>query len=187
MTQLFIPIILGTVRQGRMSEAIAHFIHQQVTEQAEVETELIDIRKLPIPVDDAGPNAKIPEFAATVERADGYIIVTPEYNHTYPGLLKHVLDLNYKEYFHKAVGVCAVSAGPFGGVRAVEALLPTFQAFGLSPIVANLNIGNVNTVVNKAGQLNDPETYQRRLGRFMKEMIWLTTTLKFGRENFDWD
>lgn len=187
MTQLFIPIILGTVRQGRMSEAISHFIHQQIIEQAAVETELIDIRKLPIPTDDAGPNAKIPELSETMQRADGYIIVTPEYNHTYPGLLKHVLDLNYKEYLHKAVGVCAVSAGSFGGVRAVEALLPTFKAFGLSPIVADLNISNVHTVVNEAGQLNDLETYQRRLGRFMKELIWLTTTLKYGRENFDWE
>lgn len=168
-----------------MSEPIAKFIHQQVIKQDDVETELIDIRDLPIPLDDAGPNAKIPDFAATVQRADGYIIVTPEYNHTYPGLLKHVLDLNYKEYLHKAVGVCAVSAEPFGGVRAVEALLPTFKAFGLSPIVADLNIGNVNQVVNEAGQLNEPETYQRRFGRFMRELVWLTTALKYGRENFD--
>ena len=87
---------------------------------------------------DAGPEAQIPALADTMRRADGYIIVTPEYNHTYPGLLKHVLDLNYKEYLHKAVGVCGVSAGPFGGVRAIEALLPTFKAFGLSSIVADL-------------------------------------------------
>ncbi|BDM83300.1 NADPH-dependent FMN reductase [Acaryochloris marina] len=187
MTQLFIPIILGTVRQGRMSEPIANFIFQRVKEQKGVSTELIDIRALPISIDDAGPNAKIPDFAATVQRADGYIIVTPEYNHTYPGLLKHVLDLNYKEYLHKAVGVCAVSAGPFGGVRAVEALLPTFKACGLLPIVTDLNISNVNEVVNETGQLDNHETYQRRLGRFMRELIWLTTTLKYGRETFEWE
>jgi NAD(P)H-dependent FMN reductase len=61
---------------------------------------------------------KEPKFSATIERCDGLIIVTPEYNHGYPGLLKHALDMNLKEYIHKAVGICGVSAGPFGGARA---------------------------------------------------------------------
>ena len=187
MTDLFIPVILGTVRQGRMSEPIAQFIFEQVKQQESIETVLIDIRNLPIPVDDAGPNAKIQEFSETVQRADGYIIVTPEYNHTYPGMLKHVLDLNYKEYVHKAVGVCAVSAGPFGGVRAVEALLPNFKAYGLSPIVTDLNFGNVNTIVDESGQVIDQATYQRRFKRFMQELIWLTKTLKYGRETFPFE
>lgn len=187
MANLFIPVILGTVRQGRMSEPIAQFIFEQVKQQESVETVFIDIRDLPIPMDDAGPNAKIQGLSETVQRADGYIIVTPEYNHTYPGMLKHVLDLNYKEYLHKAVGVCAVSAGPFGGVRAVEALLPNFKAYGLSPIVADLNFGNVNKIVDESGQLIDQTTYHRRFERFMHELIWLTTTLKHGREMFPYE
>lgn len=184
MVDLFIPVILGTVRQERMSEPIANFVIEQVSQRADLETELIDIRTLPLPLDDAGPNAKIPALAELMQRADGYIIVTPEYNHSYPGFLKHFLDLHYQEYLHKAVGVCTVSAGPFGGVRAVEALLSSFKALGLSPIVADLNIGNVNKVVNQIGQFNDPTTYERRLDRFLKELVWLTKTLKYGRENF---
>ena len=184
MNDLFIPLILGTVRQGRMSEPIAKFILEQVLQYQGVETELIDIRKLPIPLIDAGPNAKIPGFSEVVQRADGLIIVTPEYNHTYPGLLKHVLDLNYKEYLHKAVGICSVSAGSFGGVRAVEALLPTLKAFGLGTIVTDLNFGNVERIVDESGHLIEPETYIRRFKRFMTELVWLTKTLKYGRENF---
>ena len=185
MDKLFIPVILGTVRQGRMSEPVARFIFEQVKRQEEVDSVLVDIRELPIPVDNAGPDAQIPGFADTMRWADGYIIVTPEYNHTYPGLLKHVLDLNYKEYLHKAVGVCAVSAGPFGGVRAVEALLPTLKAFGLSTIVADLNFGNVKTLVDASGALNHEAkaTYGRRFERFMAELLWLAKTLKYGREN----
>lgn len=184
MEPLFIPVILGTVRQGRMSEAVAQFILEQVKHQDGVVTQLIDIRTLPLPVMDAGPEAQIPELADTMRRADAYIIVTPEYNHTYPGLLKHVLDLNYKEYLHKAVGVCGVSAGPFGGVRAIEALLPMFKAFGLSPIVTDLNFGNVNSLVDTAGQFTAEarDTYNHRFERFMQELLWLTKTLKAGRE-----
>lgn len=181
---LFIPIILGTVRQGRMSEAIAHFILNYIKHQQGIETDLIDIRQLPIPTMDAGTEAQIPELTEIMRRADGYIIVTPEYNHSYPGLLKHVLDLNYKEYVHKAVGVCGVSAGPFGGVRAIEALLPTFKAFGLSPIVSDLNFSQVTTLVDASGQLTTDaqHTYTHRLERFMQELLWLATTLKYGRE-----
>lgn len=181
---LFIPVILGTVRQGRRSEAIAHFILEQVNLQGDITSELIDIRTLPLPVMNAGTDAQIPDLTELLRRADAYIIVTPEYNHTYPGLLKHVLDLNYKEYLHKAVGVCGVSAGPFGGVRAIEALLPTFKAFGLSPIVTDLNFGNVNTLVNEAGELTQEacNTYAHRFERFIQELRWLAQTLKQGRE-----
>ena len=66
-----------------------------------------------MPIDDAGEAIKDSQFSATVGRADGLILVVPEYNHSFPGLLKHVLDTNLKEYIHKAVGVCGVSAGPF--------------------------------------------------------------------------
>lgn len=189
MEPLFIPVILGTVRQGRMSEPVARFILEQVQMQAGIETELIDIRALPLPTDHAGPEAQIPEVAQTMGRADGYIIVTPEYNHTYPGLLKHFLDLSYKEYPHKSVGICAVSAGPFGGVRAIEALLPTLKAFGLSTIVPDLNVGNVKDLVDESGGLTAEAqaTYGRRFGRFFAELLWLTKTLKYGRENFSPD
>ncbi len=185
MANLFIPVILGTVRQERMSEPVANFVVKQVSQLTDVETELIDIRVLPLPLDNAGPGAKIPAVAELMQRADGFIIVTPEYNHGYPGLLKHFLDLHYAEYVHKAVGVCSVSSGSFAGVRAVEALLSSFKAFGLSPIVPDFNIGDVEKVMDETGQFKDPATYERRSERFLQELVWMTKTLKHGRENFE--
>lgn len=67
-------------------------------------------------------------------RADAFVLMAPEYNHGYPGLLKHVLDTNLKEYIHKAVGVCGVSAGNFGGTRVIENLLPVLRELGLVTI-----------------------------------------------------
>ncbi len=131
---LFIPVILGTVRKGRASENVAKFVFSEVQKREEVETQLIDIRDLNFPVDDAGEQIKDAEFSETCERADGFVIVTPEYNHGYPGMLKHVLDSNLKEYIHKAVGVCGVSAGGFGGTRVIEALLPVLRELGLVTI-----------------------------------------------------
>ena len=131
---LFIPIVLGTARQGRQSENVARFVFEQTSRRADVETELIDVRRLPMKLDDAGEQMKDPKFSATIERSDGLIIVAPEYNHGYPGLLKHALDMTLKEYIHKAVGICGVSAGPFGGARLIENLLPVMRELGLVTI-----------------------------------------------------
>lgn len=185
MADMFIPVILGTVRQGRMSEPVANFVLEQVRQLQGIETELIDIRALPLPLDHAGPDAKIPAVSELMQRADGFIIVTPEYNHGCPGLLKHFLDLHYPEYVHKAVGVCSVSSGSFAGVRAVESLLSSFKAFGLSTIVPDFNLGNVEQVIDETGKFKDAAIYERRLERFLQELVWMTKTLKYGREHFE--
>ena len=114
---LFIPVILGTPRQGRYSEHVAKFVTAELAKFPGVETKLVDVRDLPLPVTDAGEDIKDKAFSELCMRADGFVIVAPEYNHGYPGLLKHALDTNLKEYIHKAVGICGVSAGGFGGTR----------------------------------------------------------------------
>lgn len=179
--KLFIPVILGTPRQGRQSEYVADFIVAQIAEQDVVETELIDVRNLAIATDDAGEALKDPQFSATMNRADGLIIVVPEYNHGYPGLLKHVLDTCLKEYIHKAVGLCGVSAGPFGGARAIQNLLPVMRELGLVNIFYDLYFGKVKELFDPAGKLIDETTYIRRLKPFMDELIWMSTVLRYGR------
>jgi NAD(P)H-dependent FMN reductase len=178
---LFIPVILGTPRQGRMSEHVAKFVAQEVAKRDGVETELIDIRNLPIRMDE-GEDIKIPEFSAKMMRADALILVAPEYNHGIPGLLKHVLDTNLKEYIHKAVGICGVSAGPFGGTRVVQNMLPIMRELGLVTIFWDGNFSNVQNVFDANGQLLE-QAYVRRLDKFLKELIWMAKVLRYGREN----
>jgi NAD(P)H-dependent FMN reductase len=181
-TQLFIPVILGTTRQGRRSEHAARFVFQETGKRAGVETQLIDIRDLPFPLDDAGEQIKDPTFSATVTRSDALILVVPEYNHGYPGMLKHALDSNLEEYIHKAVGICGVSAGSFGGTRVIEQLLPVMRELGLVAISADVNFGNVGKLFDEAGRLQD-QSFVRRVGKFLDELIWMARVLKHGREN----
>ena len=117
------------------------------------------------------------------QQADGLIIVAPEYNHSFPGLLKHVLDTNLTEYIHKAVGVCGVSAGPFGGVRMIQSLIPVLRELGLVTIFWDVYFGN-------AGKLFDPVTgkitdsaYTHRLKKFLDELVWMARALRYAREN----
>jgi NAD(P)H-dependent FMN reductase len=153
---IFIPVILGTTRQGRISEHVARFVLGEVEKRESVETELIDLREMHISTRDAGEAIKDARFSETVMRADALTIVAPEYNHGYPGLLKHVLDSNLKEYIHKAVGICGVSAGPFGGTRVIENLLPVMRELGLVTIFWDGNFSSAQNLFDQDGKLLDP-------------------------------
>jgi NAD(P)H-dependent FMN reductase len=179
---LFIPVILGTPRQGRMSEHAARFVFEQVKGCEGVESELIDVRELGLTTEDAGGAAKVESFASSVARSDALVIVTPEYNHGYPGMLKHALDTNLKEYVHKAVGVCGVSAGGFGGTRVIENLLPVLRELGLVTIFWDLNFSSVGKVFDQSGVLLD-ESHVKRAGKFLSELVWMAKVLRYGREN----
>src|SRR4051812_44433403 len=179
---LFIPVILGTARQGRESEHAGRLVFEQTKKRAGIETELVDVRTLPMRLDDAGEQMKDAKFSAMIDRCDGLIIVTPEYNHGYPGLLKHALDMNLKEYIHKAVGICGVSAGPFGGARVIEALLPVMRELGLVTIFEDVNFGQIGMLFDERGKLLD-NNFIRRVDMFLDELIWMAKVLRYGREN----
>ena len=180
---LFIPVILGTARKGRASENVAKFVFSEVEKREGVASELIDICDLRLPIDDAGEAIKDSRFSGTVMRADGLIIVTPEYNHGYPGILKHILDTNLKEYIHKAVGICGVSAGGFGGTRVIQGLLPVLRELGLITIFWDGNFSGAQGLFDEAGNMKDRQTHEKRIDKFLGELIWMSNVLRYGREN----
>jgi hypothetical protein len=85
------------------------------------------------------------------------------------------------EYIHKAVGLVGVSAGPFAGIRVVQSLLPVMRELGLVTIFWDINIGQVRKVFAEDGRLLD-EALVRRSDRFIKELIWMSKVLRYGRE-----
>ncbi|HEV2729076.1 MAG TPA: NAD(P)H-dependent oxidoreductase [Terriglobales bacterium] len=178
---LFIPVILGTARMGRMSLHAARLVAEELGKCQGVETEFIDIAKLPLPTNDAGEAIKHPDFSDKMNRADALVVVSPEYNHGYSGLLKHVLDSCLREYIHKAVGIVGVSAGPFGGTRVIQNLLPVMRELGLVTIFWDVNFSTVQKAFDDNGKLLD-DSYVRRIDKFLQELIWMAKTLRHGRE-----
>ena len=179
---LNIPVILGTSRKGRASVHAARLLAELLNRRAGVSSDVIDIKSLPLPVDDAGEAIKDATFSAAVSAADGLVIVAPEYNHSFPGLLKHALDSCLNEYIHKAVGLVGVSAGPFAGIRVVQSLLPVMRELGLVTIFWDVNIGQVGKVFSDDGRLLD-EAFIKRSDRFIRELIWMSKVLRYGREH----
>jgi NAD(P)H-dependent FMN reductase len=182
---LFLPVILGTPRQGRRSENVARFVVSQLEAMPDVETALIDLRTTTFPTSDEGEALKDPVFSAAMTRMDGLVIVVPEYNHGYPGMLKHALDTNLKEYIHKPVGLCGVSAGPWGGTRVVENLLPVLRELGLVTIFWDLNFPKVGSAFDPAtGALLEP-AYRKRFEKFANELVWMARVLRHGRTSVE--
>ncbi|MFN2386297.1 MAG: NADPH-dependent FMN reductase [Thermoanaerobaculia bacterium] len=179
---LFVPVILGTPRQGRASEHVARFVLEEVRKRPGVETELVDVREIRLPATDAGEQIKDAAFSATAARADAFVLVVPEYNHGYPGMLKHLLDTNLKEYVHKAAGICGVSAGPWGGTRVIENLLPVLRELGLVTIFWDGNFGDVRKLFDESGRILDP-AHERRMAKFLNELLWMARVLRHGRDN----
>lgn len=182
--KFYIPVILGTIREGRASEAVAHFIHAKLAALPGVETKLIDIRTLDMPWTDEGPALAVRNqgFVDDIIRADGLLIVSPEYNHSFPGSLKRVLDICYKEYAQKAVGIVGVSSGMVGGARMIEHLSTVLRYLGLSLTKTDLLFPQAKNSFNEDGSPKDEKVHERCAG-FLNELLFLAKALKWGREN----
>ncbi len=183
MRPLSIPVILGTTRRGRLSAHVARFVAGELVKRPDVVTEVIDLAEMPLPIDGAGDEIKDPAFSEKMEKADGLVIVAPEYNHSFPGLLKHLLDTCLAEYIHKASGIVGVAAGPFGGTRVVQSMLPVCRELGLMNIFTDLNFSKVGEVFDDEGRIKNEEAWSRRAANFLDELIWMSTVLRYGREN----
>ena len=164
---MYIPVILGTAREGRQSEKVANYILTQVKE-AGLETKLLDVRDFRTEATTTeGPVAE--KYKAEIEKADGLIIVTPEFNHSYPGELKMMLDMAYPQYSGKPVGLCGVSMGPFAGARVVELIKSTLIELQLVPIREALYFPMVQDLFDEKGSITD-EAYKERVGKFLDQL-----------------
>ena len=183
-SKLSIPILLGTNRRDRASEQVAKWVLTKMQERDDIEPVYFDVSDFALPNDHYGTeiSGDFPEWRDAIVKADGLVLVTPEYNHGYPGVMKSALDLLLKEYIHKAVAFVSVSAGPWGGTRVCEALLPVVRELGLAVTFTDLQFPSVRSKFDDVGNLLDP-AYEKRVTGFLDELAWMSRTLRWGREN----
>ncbi len=184
--KVFLPILLGTNRKDRQSENVAKWVYSKMQEREDIETQLFDVRDFDMPNDDYGTELKdkFPEWRDAIIKADGLVIVTPEYNHSYPGSMKSVMDTLLKEYIHKAVGFVGVSAGLWGGTRVIESCVPMVRELGLAVTFSDLNFPKVQDKFDEGGNLTDL-VYEKLIHGFLDEIVWMSRSLKWGRENLE--
>ena len=146
-----IQVILGTTRQGRFSEKPGKWIFEELQKRGSIGAELVDLRDYDMPffneemspyaMEMAGKeyvNGAVKKWTDKVAEADGFIIVTGEYNHGYPAVLKNALDWVSKQWRSKPVGF--VSYGGAGGARVIEQLRQVVIELGMIPIKVALSV-----------------------------------------------
>lgn len=175
---LKIPVLYGSMRDGRKSEPAAKLIHAELVKRG-VESAYVTPEKYRSmkSLEKAAPA----EWKKIMSGADALVIVSPEYNHGYPGPLKEMLDSLYEEFNFKPVGICGAS-GFLGGGRMVEQLRQVVIELKMVPIREAVYIPMVWDAFNADGSPKDPGVNQR-MEPFFKELFWYAQVLKEGRAN----
>jgi len=184
----YIPILLGTYRKGRQSLKVAQWILARMQDRDRLKTELIDLETYRLPILEERfdhmeqPPSNLQLFCERLSQADGVLIVAPEYKGSYPGILKNALDyLPSQAWEHKPVGICTVSASPFGGINCLAQLRLLSLALGGLPIPDPFPIGQVREMFDEQGQVRDVRL-NAELDDFINALLWYTEALVNKRQ-----
>lgn len=179
MVKPFIPLILGTGRQGRESEKVAKYVWDKIQGVA-METEFVDVRdfSVGVTVPHWEENERLSPWRTLALKADGFIFIFPEYHHSYPGELKMLLDsVNNNICANKPVLLCSVSSGNFGGVRAADHLLPVLRELKLVTLKETVVFPNVETLMQKSKAELD-EIYDKKIADGVRILLQYAEALK---------
>ncbi len=184
-SRLTIAVIEGTRREKRLSIHAAHFVAEIGRTIPDVDVIFVDPKDFTFPDDGNGTEGKDPKYTEIVAKADAFFIITPEYNHSFPGSLKRMLDSEYDNYFRKPVALAGVSNGGWGGTRAIENLLPALRSLGLLTAQLTSYFLRVQDIFDEQGKMRDDQRdkYTRMVTNEWHELIWLAKSLKWGRDN----
>ncbi len=181
-----IAVIIGSVRSERQGIKVANWIVKKL-EQRNHDVDLVDPMELQLPLLDKmykeikTPPENLQKLYTIIKEADGYIAITPEYNHSISAAMKNTLDYFLEEYFFKPSGLVSYSVGSFGGILAGTHLRQVLAEMGAPAIPSQLPISKVQDVFAENGDLVD-ENYERRADRFFDEFEWYVSALSEQRK-----
>lgn len=181
--RLIIAVLAGTTRAKRESIKAARYVADFGGRLPGVEIVFVDPVEFNFPGDGNDPEGKDPRYSEITARADAFFVVTPEYNHSFPGSLKRMLDSELQTYNHKPVALAGVSNGNWGGTRAVESLVPAIRETGLVVMSWDIFFPYVQNIFDENNQPKPEfaDRYEKSLDKLYKELIWFARLLKKGR------
>jgi NAD(P)H-dependent FMN reductase len=180
-----IAIIVGSVRQNRQGIKVARWMEKKLKERGHI-ISFIDPLELDLPLLDkmykeiSNPSPKLTQLKNQIIEADGYMPVTPEYNHSTSAAMKNTLDYFLEEYYFKPSAIVSYSVGGFGGINAVQNLRLIFAELGAPSISSSFSISKIQDVFDDSGELRD-QRYEKRIIRFIEEFEWYIEALKNQR------
>jgi len=194
---MVVAVLQGSVRSERMGDRVAKWVIARLEAHGH-EVVLVDAAALHLPLLDkmwkelkggsdaahSGLREKLKPIAELYERADGFAIVSGEYNHSVPPALTNLLDYFLEEYFYRPSAIICYSATPFGGVRAAMQLRALLPEVGMSSIPSVQAIPRVGEALSSDGVALTQELAEKS-DRFFAEFDWYMAALKAGRRLVD--
>jgi NAD(P)H-dependent FMN reductase len=183
---LYLPVLYGSVREGRKSFGVATWICARLSRRPGVSTQLFDPKKLPFGnltrrADEMDPVPEaIAAFRTEIGRADGFVIVTPEYNFGIPGALKNMFDPFEAEWRFKPFGI-VTAGGLSGGLRAADQLRIGIPGLGGISVPLTLPVHRVEAAWNETGPTTELAQSEKRADSFFLQVEWYARALRAAR------
>jgi NAD(P)H-dependent FMN reductase len=174
---LNISIISSSIRPDRNSHRVALYFKNYLTENNLANAEILDLKEFNFPLFDnplkhqKNPSAQLLDFAKKVKATDGIIIVTPEYNGSFPASLKNVIDVLYDEWHGKPISIATVSAGALGGSQALVALQFVLWKIGAWTVTNMFHVAKVQQAYDASGNVMDDGATDKLTKLFVEELI----------------
>jgi NAD(P)H-dependent FMN reductase len=168
---LHLAIIIGSTRPGRFAPTVANWFVGQARQRDDLTLDVIDL---------AEPGLDASAMSLRVAEADAFVVITPEYNHSFPAPLKNAIDWHSKEWHAKPIGFVSYG-GVSGGLRAVEHLRQVFAELHAVTVQRTVSFHGVRAQFDQQGQPNEPDRYARAAESMLNQLVWWTRALRDAR------
>jgi NAD(P)H-dependent FMN reductase len=177
-----LAVIYGSTREGRICDRVVKWLERELVHFAQFEIDIIDPLAFSLPAQHLPHHPEASRLADRLHRADAFILVTPEYNHSFPAPLKFLIDL-FAEPWHGKPVAFACYGGVSRGLRAVEQLRLVFAELHSVTICDAVSFNSPWRCIDSEGRMADPADALRRLSRMMAQLQWWTEALIAARGN----
>ncbi|WP_405767851.1 NADPH-dependent FMN reductase [Streptomyces sp. NBC_01538] len=178
-----VTVVVGSNREGRFGPVVAAWILNRLEARDDLVAEVVDVAETALPTTfaaDAATRAELSAITPKLSAADAFIVLTPEYNHSYPAALKNLIDWHYTEWQAKPVAFVSYG-GLSGGLRAVEHLRQVFAELHATTVRDTVSFHNAGASFDDEGQLRDPSGPDAAAKTMLDQVVWWGRTLREGR------
>jgi NAD(P)H-dependent FMN reductase len=179
---LQLAIIIGSTREGRWGDKVAHWFAHEARRRPDLLVDVVDLAEVDLPaVLPMQHTPAVRAYAERIDRADAFVVVTPEYNHSYPASLKQAIDLLNAPWRRKPVGFVSYG-GLSGGLRAVEHLRHVFAELQAITVRETVSLHRHPLLFDESGELIDPTGPAAAAKVMLDDLVWWAAALRTARD-----
>jgi NAD(P)H-dependent FMN reductase len=179
---LALGVIVGSNRRGRFADTVAGWFVGEAERRSDITLDVIDLADVELPArfEFRTQDPRVLAFLERIDRADAFVVVTPEYNHSYPAALKHAIDYGKEQWYRKVVGYVSYG-GMSGGLRAVEHLRQVFAEVHATSVRETVSFHLARSRFDEHGRPVDPEGTALAAKVMLDDLVWWADALREAR------